>query len=347
MRKKILVVDPLSYSGHVNYNHGIIRAISRDFDYDIIVNDFMAYSLRKKGIKEECFIKKYPKDWSIESLSKKMNKISYHIAFRFFFLKVLWNVILNQKKYDGIIITCIDVYSFMLISWLFSTKTCVVDHGIGNIEKNKVYKWCWLLISKKIRIIVLEDFIELMVRKNLHNRNVYVVRHPLPVIHHHKIEIEKENEILIFAPSASNDEEFFDEIMQLKIPNDVTIIAKSNKSQYTSKNLIIYKGYISTDEYNHYISACDYILLAYDRTYNYRISAVLFEAVQLGKRVLLLSNNTLSYYAEIFGEDVLLFDTPQKMLEIIKNNKLKKVDYSKRDLYSDANLASSISKALE
>ena len=35
---KILIVDPLSFYGHVNYNYGIIDAISEKYDYDVIVH---------------------------------------------------------------------------------------------------------------------------------------------------------------------------------------------------------------------------------------------------------------------------------------------------------------------
>ena len=345
--KKILIVDPLSYSGHVNYNQGIIRAAIQNYDCDVLVNYSVTEKLINKGIPCTRFITPYPDSWNIEKLSKRMGKLAYNIAFRCYFLRVLLRVLFNCKKYDAVIITCIDVYAFAIISWLFRRKTLVIDHGIGRIKDSMMYRNAWLMINKNITIVVLENFIKDMVESQLPSRKVLVIRHPLPVPAKVSERYNKENKIIVFAPSASNDDLFLQDLKHRKIPTGIKIIAKSNTIDFTSENVIIYKGFLSKNDYDRCLYISDYILLAYEPSYNYRISAVLFEAIALGKKILLLSNNTLKNYAKIFSEGITTFTELDAILEGTILEKTSRIMYSGIELYKDVKLSKSIQKAIE
>ena len=337
--KKILIVDPLSYSGHVNYNYGIVRAIAAKFDYDIIVNEATAESLQDKGIVQQHFIYVYPDSWNIYNMSKRMSKLSYHILFRLYFIKVLLFARKKANQYDAILFTCIDVYSFAFISWLFNKNCYLVDHGIGGISDNIFYRLGWRLISKKLHIIVLEQFIKDMVVNILPKRNIHVVRHPLPILKQNDSSFrERGSTILLFAPSASNDDIFLHNLCNYKL-SDMNVVAKSNSFKFKTEHVTIYNDYLTNDEYNYYLSNSNFILLPYSQSYNYRISAVLFEAMIMGKPVALLSNNTLKYYADIFRGKICLFSSVEEMEDKLKNFIPNEMS-SFLNLYSDESLAS-------
>ena len=343
--KRILIVDPLSYSGHVNYNHGIIRAISQNFDYGIIVNEYTADNLKKKGIEDKRFIFVYPNKWSIESLCKLMRKVSYHIASRLFFLRVVLRALRLSHDYDAIIFTSIDVFAFTLVSWLFKKQTLVVDHGIGEVDVNPMYRLSWRLIKNSIILIVMEDFILEMVNRTLPQRMTVVVKHPLPETRKLIQNKKKEKCCSVFAPSASNSEVFLEQLLDWKIPDGIKIFAKSRTIEYISDHLHIYNKYMSVEDYQNHLNEADYILLAYEASYNYRISAVLFESINIGKPVLLLNNNTLSNYSSIF-KNVMLFKNCEELFDILSNRRSDIISESGINAYSDEMLAQSLKEAL-
>ena len=344
---KVLIVDPLSYSGHVNYNHGIIRAISKSYDYDIIVNESVADKLTNKGIDNRHFIETYPDEWNIVELSKRMNKFFYHIAFRYYFIKLIFKIAFLKKDYDAIIITCIDIFAFSLVSWLLGDKVYVVDHGIGLLANSRAYRIAWKLTCSKINLIVLEEFIKEMASKLLKNRKIYVVKHPLPA----KINIIKPTEkdtsghIILFGPSGSNDESFLESLRKAEIPDDIKIVAKSHILEIKNDNLILYKNYVSDEDYLYYLNMSKYLLLAYPSSYNYRISAVLFEALRMQKPVLLYANNTLVHYQKIFPGQVCLFNSVNDLFEKMRVFTPKSSN-DELNSYSDEELAQSINKML-
>ena len=341
MEKKVLIVDPLSYSGHVNYNHGIIRAISKKYGYKIITNQYIAGRLVKKGVSPNAFEKTYPDDWNISNLSHRIkNKYLYNILFRYYYLKVVLSVRRIVKDYDAVLFTCVEVYSFMLVSWLFGKNCFVVDHGIGNISTNVKYRIAWKTINNRIHLIVLEPFIKNMVEKVIRRTNVSVVRHPLPILCN---EIdkrkEKSNFINIFAPSGGNDVKFIEQLINTSIPDNFRVIAKCGQLEHKSERLFIYKGFISDSDYKKYFMDATYLLLPYESRYNYRISAVLFEAMVMGIPVLLLANNTLKYYSDIFNGMVCLFSTVEEMFVKAQEFESHNVKLS---LYTDEALSNSL-----
>lgn len=346
--KKILIADPLSFSGHVNYNHGIIRAISKYYDYKIIVNDYHAKKLQDKGVDESKFLYVFPMDWSIESLCKRMGKFAYHIAFRFYYLRVVLRCLRDSKSYNALLFTSIDVYSFILVSFLFKKRIIVVDHGIGEIAGSWSYRFAWRLMAKNITLIVMEDFIKQMVVSVLHNRKVFVVRHPLPEMKAIPNFPKNKDRRVVFAPSSSNSDVFLDELKAAKIPSGTIIIAKSRSFVYESEKLLYYNGFISTDDYLRYFSEADYILLPYEPDYNYRISAVLFEAICFGKKVLLLANNTLINYKEQFNNQIVLFYNCEELIDYL-NRVIPDIDFSSTgiELYSDGSIAESLINVIE
>ena len=141
---KILIVDPISYIGHVNYNYGIIRGVASFADYSILVNKKMRNELIIKGVEEGKFLPSYSEEWNIASLAKKYKfKLVYHCMFRKHFLDVMKMAKSEYKDYNGIIFTSIDILSFAPVSFFFSGNYLVVDHGIGMIKTHDIYRLAW------------------------------------------------------------------------------------------------------------------------------------------------------------------------------------------------------------
>ena len=347
--KDVLIIDPLCYAGHIKYNHGIIRAVSQRFNYDVIVNVNTKNALMDKGICSDKFLKAYPDSWNIDYLSKKMPKLLYHIAFRWFFLKVVFEAYRKRHEYKIILFTCVDVYAFMMVSWLFSKNCYVVDHGIGNISNSRTYRKAWNIVDSNINLIVLEDFIKEMVNKTLtKKRKIFVVRHPLPIIENMKNESHNNTQkVLLFAPSGSNDEEFIKQLFTVHVPKNICIVAKSSFDSNVNDNIILYSKKLSKHDYDSYMVRSSYILLPYKVSYNYRVSAVFFEAMVLGKPVAILNNNTLVEYKRHFPENVILFSSWNDLFKDVNEYKPLKDYTSFLNSYSDTALATALANSFE
>ncbi len=127
----------------------------------------------------------------------------------------------------------------------------------------------------------------------------------------------------------------------LNIPEGCRILAKSNSFEYENEKIKIYSQKLSDKEYDLYLKQAFCFLLPYEKGYNYRTSAVLFQAVKMNKPILLLNNNTLSHYSEIFPNTVISFSSIEeciKLMSTISEYRVnEKNDYSRYESYSIAN----------
>jgi hypothetical protein len=343
---KILIVDPISYIGHVNYNYGIIRGIAQYADYSILVNHKMEDELIKKGISKELFLPSYSNEWDLASLAKKYkSKLVYHLLFRKHFLDVAKSARKIAKEYDAVLFTSVDIISFAPVSFLYKGNYNVVDHGIGSVNTSKIYRHAWKLCSHRIKLLVLEKFIKDMIKSFDPRRNVYVVHHPIP----DKLDITKDasdDQIFIFAPSASNNKKFIEELKRINLPTSMRILIKG-KEEYDKGGLKIYNNRITDEEYSSYLSQADYVLLAYEDDYDYRTSAVLFEAARQNIPVIILDNNTLRNYKEVFSDNVFLVRSAMEMIEIAEDHvNDTRIPYDLSE-YEDAGIGEAILSAIE
>ncbi len=179
--KKVLLFDPLSFYGHVSYNLGVIEAVSSFCRCDVVVNKNLASNLKKKGVKSDCFLYTYPTEWGIESLSKKWkSKIIYHLLSKYYFFVNVIKIRKSISQYDLVLITSIDIFLFSILSHFIKGNIAVVDHDIGQIKEKKMYRLAWTMCSKKMKVVVLEEYIKDMFLSIFPSKKVFVVRHPLP-----------------------------------------------------------------------------------------------------------------------------------------------------------------------
>lgn len=96
---KILLVDPLSFLGHINYNYDIYTALLIKNECEIIVDDYVADKLKSKGVPQGVFVWEYSHSWNLCELAKKYkHKLQYHFLMRWFFLGLLTRLRECQKN---------------------------------------------------------------------------------------------------------------------------------------------------------------------------------------------------------------------------------------------------------
>jgi len=250
--------------------------------------------------------------------------------------------IIKKDNYDIVFFSSIEIISFCLSTINPKTKYVFVDHAITTIDKNKIKRFFWKHINKNIDAIVMENYIKNFLENKIKIKNkIWLLKHPLPFIEHFKSKkLDKINEKFIYAPSGSNDEEFINYLINNEnYIENFKIIIKSKTVNYNSPNLFVFNNRISESEYYNYMLNCSFVLLPYGDDYNYRVSSIFFEAIQLNKVVLLNSNNSLKYYSERYPHTVLKYNSYSDFIKTIKNLKDVGVNYEEieqiKEEYSD------------
>lgn len=339
---RILIVDPTSPKGHVVYNYGIVEAVlAGNNDACIFLSEYLASKLCKKGIDNKRIIN-YSNILTFDYIQKKIkNKILYHFLFRFCSIYIVIKTFFLSKKYDYVFFSSIDIFSFLVFSYLFNEKTIVVDHNIGHIETSKWYRFFWKITNPKINLIVMEPYIKEMAEKYL-KRKIHVLKHPLPIIPKYPNTIQNNKFIHVFAPGYCNDNKIVETIIKYDWPANIRITIRG-KNQKEIGNVRVYCNFITDDEYYSLFTSADFILIPYGNDYNYKSSAVLHEAFVLNKNVFVFSNNTLKKYASVYPRKVVAIDSLSQMIDIINK---KGLFFSDETFNLNDNLAIELSKQL-
>lgn len=320
---KILIADPISFVGHLDYNYGLYRILSANNECGVITNESTKHLLIDKGVPEEAFVSTYSDSIMIGNLAKKYrSKLAYHFVYRKEMLKVYRMIDSFAGHYDAVILTSVDLYTFSLASRHLSTKYIVMDHAIGDVANNRLYRYAWKLVNKDVKLIVFEDYIKEMVNTILPGRTVYTVKHPLSIwdfpINKNRSNSE---DIEIFCPSSSNNNSFIQTVEDVEIPDGIHVTIKVNRNPINKKGLTEYNKRVSEQQYVNSLASADYVLLPYNNNYNYRYSGVLLEAIQLNNKVLILNNNTLKKYVGIFPGHIIIIENVEDMLQKVVANK--------------------------
>lgn len=348
--KRLLFIDLLSPVGHVNYDMNMLRLLNSKFEVDVIIRQSMlsqipiAFYHNGEACPEEIF----PENWT----GRITNRLLFVLKWRFYQFLFIRNVIKGRvSNYDYILYSSIDIYSFALATaFSKSKKLAFVDHGIYRLNSLSVRFFYRHVLDKNIKIIALEEYIAHFMRLNGVKNSVFVINHPLPLVQNQPLHsIEVKDHLFVFAPSTSNDESFIDEIIikASHFPPNVFLRIRSNCKNYEGFNLIVYNRRIAIDEYEKLFEMADFILLPYESSYNYRTSAILFESLSRGKRVLLWGNNTLMEYFKEYPKCVSIFKDVNDLLE--KLNVFDTIEYDDKEIKNFLNVYSdgSITKQIE
>ncbi|EFK4582296.1 hypothetical protein QPL12_16795 [Escherichia coli] len=290
---KILIADPLSEKGHLNFNLGVIEWFKNDqhITIDYYVSEYMQCAM-------QLVCKVFP-DRDLD----KTNIIKYKIKQ----LKILNDIIsyANNHGYDKLIFLSYEVYStavymnFMRLIRKNGLEIYLIEHNTipTSFLKNIFYS---IIPKKNITHIGLVTYISEYI-KNKYKKNSLYIPHPmrkLPVR-----EYRKEKTIKVFMPS----------FVEQKLKNEICDSFRKLGEGYLlcTKGMsgvldnIIFKEYY--DNYDEELTIADAIFIP--QYFDYRVSGVFYEALQTHAKIF-MSNCIFSQYMKtIFKDKIIIIDS--------------------------------------
>lgn len=310
---KILLIDILSPYGHVNYNRGLIRVLNNR-------GNSITFCSERKMLEDVCLgynigTKTIPNSLFFIDASNWLKRAFRPLKWR---SRLIGWYFANAKfinQFDYVLFTSAEPFFISFISRFIRVKCGFVDHGIGKIADSFLYRMSYkYLLSNNVDILTLEEYINDFVTGIL-KRSSYVLYHPIYINNNKSIKPQDLEENIIFAPSGGNDLEFIKELQQKVdfIPSNFKIIIRSSDYTFENDRLIVYNKTLSRETYYNYMSMAAAILIPYENTYNYRTSAIFFEAMANNKPVLILNNNTLAQFAKKFSKVAVLINSSEEL----------------------------------
>ncbi|WP_339066526.1 hypothetical protein [Fusobacterium animalis] len=341
--KKILLIDQLGPEGHINYDKFWIKALANlKIEYTFVGKKNF---LDKLGIPDNIKKLEIPENYCKNTEHK-------NIIIREYALFKILNYVkraLNLKYYDKIIFLSFENFSlFFSFNFHKNNVYAILHNNLRRVNNSKVLKVLKYL-SKKINLISLDYYIQ----KGLNSIgiNTKVIIHPLVKISE-SIDPEKNDKIVLFSPSiSSTDKTFINDVINdkgiLKIleEKNIEIIFRSKNTNYNSNNIKVISEYLSENKYRKLLKESDYLLLPYEKNFNYRISGVLLEGISLNKKMIIPKYNDLKYFLSFNKESILgFFDLNdfKSLLEKLDKN-INMVNYEEiKKIYSDENMEKDI-----
>lgn len=324
---KVLYIDFMSHIGHKEWNTKLINLLSDFSQVDVCVSDgyFDGYHINNTGL------------YSIPAkyISKRVLKNNLLNVFQKLLLRIYcWKELkwiftqLPVERYDVILFSSIEIIAFALFTKKTKYNIAFIDHGINEIWESRIKYRAWRYLNPKITVIVFEDYIKKSLAKKTGIKNrIVTVHHTLTDIY---IAPENENreEICFLGPSGSNDIKFIEFIMDSKeqIPRNCSIKLKNTLYKINQARLILYLSRTENEKYYSEIINSDYILIPYGETFNYKVSGVLFDALSLRRKAIIIGNNTLKEYSIKYPHIILHYRNAEEFIHEI--DKLEKYNCS-------------------
>ncbi|MDC1089804.1 hypothetical protein OAQ01_00050 [Emcibacteraceae bacterium] len=271
MAKKILLIDPLQVDGHINFNRKLIESANL-----IGQTTFMSTSeyLVKLKVNNCITVSGFNSDFcSILGFRIKLILIMVQVA-----LKI-------NKEYDIVIFTGYENITFLIVSvFLRHKKILLINHNNLDFKKSKFKSLIFRLIPKRFAHVALEQYIVDYIRQSF-NKTAYLVSHPYYVSREEVVAKSPESmepfEQWIFAPSGSNNWKLVDELAKVT-PSTIGILAKYSPLYKNYQNVCLQRWF---KYYSEYMKASDFVYIGSE--FEYRVSGVLYEALSLGKKILI------------------------------------------------------------
>lgn len=228
------------------------------------------------------------------SIFKNNHGIEYH----YLSLKMMrFAAKLDQKEhFDYIFAASFNTYVVALGLHFFRNKKRIYimhHHNTDSLDRKKL-NFFFKSYVNKVKHIVFEEFIAnyLIEKYKLSNNNVLVLPHPL---YYNRCE-NVSKEFSCVGISNHNDEELISNIISIEKEsgilkkNNCSVILKSESQTFDDGYLKVITGYLETDKYNYYINGAFSLFIPFPKSYVYRMSGTLMDA---------LSNNII-----LIGSDI-------------------------------------------
>jgi hypothetical protein len=273
-------------------------------------------------------------------LSKEVKLIENHslqikkgkIKSRFSSLKIMFLSALKAREInpDFIYVSSYETMIFAIGRLFFRKKDKVVLLHHFNIDEltNKIKRSLFKSYASKVEHIVFEDFIKdyLVGNFNVDSNRIHVLPH---AITSSSDNVGKNNYSCV-GLSNSNDEDIISEIIKIEDEQDLLkksgckVILKSKLKEYDNGYLKVIKGFLENEIFEEYIKNSQSIYIPFPKTFRYRMSGTLVDAI---------ANNKILY-----GSNILLIDKYSKKYSkiCIKINNAE--DFFKQVLNQDINI---------
>lgn len=305
--KKVLYIDPLSPNGHINFNRIYIEALLTQFE----VVDFAF----KIGYEKKLPIPPKSKLYSIPDkyYSKSNNKILNRI--NFFKINKYIEKICDLNQYDIVIFSSYEEISLYMS---FYKKTLIlINHNNLSALNNPIKFFIFKKLAKKNINIVFENYMKVALNEK-GIENTLVIHHGLPspfstnILNDSTLKSKfaflDNYKFVIFAPSGSSSDKIFlsnlisnEMFLAYLKGNDILFIVKNKTLKSNHDNICIIDNYLTDIQYQYLFLVSNIILILYPKAFEFRVSAVLFEAMCNNKVCILSDILALKNYTNYFS----------------------------------------------
>lgn len=346
MQKKILIIDPISSIGHVNYNTIIINEIKKhnrniycifkeDYDENLFYNNKVILRIPNKYYNNK---QKY--------LQSIINRINQYKIYRYILKKI------DIYKYDVVILTSYEEISLYYAN--INKKLYLINHNnLSNINnKIKIY-YIKKISSLHIHVVLHKSYLIKYIEYGINN--VICINHGLKekiIIdkNYHYDAIKKYRQYcnydsIIFMPINNNtnikiievllnNKEF---ISYITI-NRILIVVKCGNNKIKilkNDNILIITDYMTKSEYEYTFYMAKIVVLCYKNDFKYRISNVFLECAINNKICIMNDIQSFKIYHNNINYKSYYKDVKQ-LYENIKYG-IEGYDSIKTSLYADIN----------
>ena len=338
---KILYVN-FAYDtwGHKNLDENYIRILSRFAQVWVIARKGWYNSLPDNVTLVE---------YNPQCISEKCNnKILKHV------LSVLVmnfsRELLQKEKFDYLIAGTFDTLTLVVAKkWFLPECTYIMHHNNTDLLSRTFYKIVFNSYKNRFYYIVQEKFIkdQLVRMENLETNKVVILPHPVNV---NKKENSKDKIYDYVGISNSNDENAVKELIRLENAfqflkkGRVTMLLRSKKEEYSDDYLTVIKGYLSSEQYEKYISNAKCILILFPDSFKYRESGSIIDA--LSNKIPVVGSNILivKEYSDRYPNICKVYNNIQELPHLLKELEMisdeeKEKDFSRFiEEHSDGNI---------
>lgn len=330
MSKRLLYIDYLSQSGHINFNKTFIKDISNlDLKIDFIFRKNYSASF---GIKKNVLT--IPDRFYLSANSFIM-RLNYFKILRYIDKKI------NLNNYDYVLLSSYDEVS-LYFSRIRSKLILINHNNLANLD-NIIKRFFFKRISNVNYNVVFENYMMDNLKK-FQIKNLFKISHGLPDplrVSNIKNTIFLKNqtikfdsfEKLIFIPSLSSLDKKF--ILQLILDkdfinflnaNNVLLILKTKELfNVNMTNFIVINEFLSDIDYNSIFIKSNLIILIYPITFRNRVSSVFFQCIANNKTCLINSNKALNEFKNKINYEC-YFESKDELISKIKFNINKEIN---------------------
>ena len=284
---RVLIVDPLSERGHINFNIQFEKLISSfDLSWIVCERDVEFYL----GVK---VVERFK-----ERLINKQNRLLYFFGQSYILLNVLFFCI--KTKHDKVVLLSYELPSLSIASHLyrlFHVKLYLVEHNTF-VPKSKFKNCLFRFISPKACHICLAPYIADVIFSKF-GREAIGIWHPVPSVRNIKEDIKVNR---VFMPSTTIGGNISSEIYD-------TFLQSSRYELYAKGEGLLFKDtnvHMKTFFDNYFELLYSSFCVVIPQNFDYRVSGVFFEAIS-GGAILAVSDCTFGReMKKAFPERVLI-----------------------------------------